>query len=374
MLNEKMAPKTIIFFVGKLEVGGAGKMVKYAAGIAKERFDKVIVASFYEKTKDLEHITNVECVGLALSTKKKSWRLDAIKEIRKFVAANNPCVCCAFVSDIAVMVRLATLFMPKILFVSAERGDPYTLPGSWKRLVSWAYRHSDYCLFQLDNARDFFGKSIRSKSFVIPNPYIGNPPVPYYGERKKTIVTATRFEKEKGVDILIDAFSKIHEQHPEYRLVIYGDGSLKDEFVERVGTLGISDCVDFPGYIKNVAEKVKDDGIFVLPSLYEGIPNTLIEVIAARVPTISFDCSPGGPRFLTQNGERGLLFPVGDKESLAQDINLLINDEQKAEMLSKKGPSIVDDLYEGKIRQMWMIFFTKALDSFNERTCVNRHN
>lgn len=365
LLNEKMSPKTIIFFVGKLEVGGAGKMVKYAAGIAKERFDKVIVVSFYENNKDLGHVASAECIGLSLSTRKKSWRLNAIKKIRKLVAVNSPCMCCAFVSDVAVMVRLATLFMPQIFFISAERGDPYTLPKSWKRLVTWTYRHSDYCLFQLEKARDFFGQSIRSKSFVIPNPYIGKPPIPYYGERKKTIVTATRFEKEKGVAILIDAFSKIHDQHPEYRLVIYGDGSLKNEFVERVKTLGISGYVNFPGYIQNVAERVKGDGIFVLPSLYEGIPNTLIEVLAVGVPTISSDCSPGGPRFLTRNGERGLLFPVGDEDSLVQNINLLINDEHKAEMLSKKGPSIVEDLYEGKIRQMWMSFFTKALDNFS---------
>ena len=366
-----MNNKSIVFFVGKISVGGAGKMVNYVSGISRSLFSNVIVVSFYDELNIDERVEGIHYYSFNFIPRSVFWRLRAINRIRSFIKKTSPDVCCAFVSDIAFLTRISTIFQKRVVFISAERGDPYTLPRSWKRLVTWTYRHSDYCLFQLEKARDFFGKSIRSKSFVIPNPYIGNPPVPYYGERKKTIVTATRFEKEKGVDILIDAFSIIHEQHPEYRLVIYGDGSLKDEFVERVGTLGISDCVDFPGYIKNVAEKVKDDGIFVLPSLYEGIPNTLIEVLAAGVPTISSDCSPGGPRFITRNGERGLLFPVGDKESLAQDINLLINDKQKAEMLSKKGLSIVDDLYEGKIRQMWMIFFTKALASFNERACVN---
>lgn len=354
-----MTNDTIVFFVGKLQVGGAGKMVKYAASIAKEQFEKVIVVSFYESTIDLQGELGIEFIGLNLSTSEKLWRYSAIRKIRSFIINNNPAVVCAFVSDIAVMVRIATMFLKGMVFVSAERGDPYTLPRIWKALVSWAYRHSDYCLFQLPKARDFFSKRVREKSFVIHNPYLGPFLQPYHGERKKTIVTATRLEIEKGVDILINAFAIIHRKYPDYRLIIYGDGSLKNELQNQVESLGLVEHVDFLGYQQNIAEKVSQDGIFVLPSRYEGIPNTLIEVMAMGMPTISADCSPGGPHFLTRNGELGLLFPVDDTPSLVEKIELLIVNKELVRQLEKQSPEILNMTSENVIRPLWIDFFRK---------------
>ena len=352
-----MTNNTIVFLVGKLHVGGAGKMVKYAASIAKEQFEKVIVVSFYESTIDLQGEFGIDFIGLNLSTSEKLWRYDAIRKIRSFIINNNPAVVCAFVSDIAVMVRIATLFLKGMVFVSAERGDPYTLPRIWKILVSWAYSHSDYCLFQLPKARDFFCKKVREKSFVIHNPYLGPLLPPYHGERKKTIVTATRLEIEKGVDILINAFAIIHHKYPDYKLIIYGDGSLKNELHNQVKSLGLVEYVDFLGYQQYIAEKVSKDGIFVLPSRYEGIPNTLIEVMATGMPTISADCSPGGPRFLTRDGELGMLFPVDDTSSLVEKIELLLENKELVRHLEKRSPEILKFTSENVVKPLWIGFF-----------------
>ena len=350
-----MKNNVIVFFVSKLNVGGAGKMVKYVANVCRDIFKEVHVVSFYEEMEC--EVDGVSYHGLKLNTSKRLWRLSAFKDIRNIVSKLNPMVCCSFVSDVAVMTRIATLFKNKVVFVSAERGDPYTLPKVWKALVTWTYNHSDYCFFQLPKARDFFGKKVADKSFVIPNPYINRGVELFKGQRNKTIVTATRFEKEKGVDLLINAFANIHKDFPEYRLIIYGAGSMLPQYQEMIKSLDIYDCVSFPGYINNVAEAVRKEGIFVLPSRYEGIPNSLIEVQAVGIPVISADCSPGGPRFLLKDGESGLLFPVGDTKGLEESIRRLIQDKELYVYLRERSSDILKDISEPSIREMWLKAF-----------------
>ena len=160
----KMNNRIIVFFVGKLNTGGAGKMVRYVANVCKDIFYQVHVVSFYEEM--IEETDGVSYYGMNIDTSSRCWRLSALKKIYSYVSKHNPDVCCSFVSDVAFMTRLATLLQTKMTFISAERCDPYKLPKVWKVLVSWAYKHSDFCLFQLPLACDFFGKSVQKKSFV----------------------------------------------------------------------------------------------------------------------------------------------------------------------------------------------------------------
>ena len=214
----------------------------------------------------------------------------------------------------------------------------------------------------MPKARDFFGKKVISKSTVIPNPYLGSDVEHFLGERNKTIVTAIRFEKEKCADLLIRAFASIHKDYPEYRLILYGTGSLLQQYKDLVKELLIDEYVYFPGYVTDVARAVRKEGIFVLPSRYEGIPNTLIEVLAVGIPTISADCSPGGPRFLLKDGESGLLFPVGDVIGLEKCLRLLIQDESLYRLMQERSSSILSDIEEPKIRGMWINAFSSIIE------------
>ena len=257
-------------------------------------------------------------------------------------------------SDYVFKARLATLGINNIKFVGAERGGPYTLPSKWVKLVSWAYKQCDYCVFQLHKQGAFFGAEVLKKSFVIPNPYIPLCDVsPSTEERRKTIVSTGRFEYQKGFDVLIKAFVKIHSKHPEYRMVLYGSGPLLEDYKDIALSLGISQYIDYPGYVKNVAESIKPHGIFVLPSRFEGIPNALIEALSTGIPTISVDCTPGGPDFLTEHGMRGLLLKVNDVDGTANAINYMIENPLKASEYGKKGREVISNLEPSLIANQW---------------------
>lgn len=347
---------SILFVVNAL-YAGAGKIVLYVARECVRTGWDVTVATFYDNSIGKYHIDGVNFINLDIPTNSRLWRINALHVIRNAVASLHPMMVCSFVSDVAVMTRIATLGL-KIRFIAAERGDPYTLPPKWVKPVKWAYAKSDFTVFQLKGAQDFFGDKIRRKSTIIPNPYsTGEDISPFEGVRKNTVVSVGRFVEQKGYDVLIKAFARFQQNHQNYKLVLYGDGPLKEELVRLSEKLDISDKVLFPGFIHNVTQRIREDGMFVLSSRFEGIPNALIEAMATGIPTVSTDCSPGGPRFLTDNGRRGALVPVDNIEKIAEEMSLIADDFERAAKFSALGLEIKSVLDPNTIAQSWINVF-----------------
>lgn len=355
-----MRNKSILFIVNNLDVGGAGKMMKYLINDSSPWFKNVSLIEVHPKESSKEIPESVKTFPLGIKVKGKlGFRYRIIKSIRDIVKDERPDIVLTFVSELCVYTRIATLGLNTIV-CSANRGDPYTEKFPWTILVPWAFNHSDYCFFQLEKARDFYSAKVKTKSFVIPNVFIARPGnTQYSGERKKTIVSAGRFAIEKGYDILIKVFAKVHKKHPEYTMTIYGDGSLIGQYHKLAQELGVDRLITYPGYVKDVAASIREDGIFVLPSRYEGIPNSLIEALSVGVPCVATDCTPGGPMFLTKGGKNGLVVPIDDVEAMTDAILRIIENPQLAEVLETKGPEIINELKDEVISKMWF-------DAFNQ--------
>lgn len=357
-----MSNKSLLFIINYLDLGGAGKMLKYVANLCADNFDDVSILSLYEKERSKGVSEKITFHTLGDDSKGGLlWRLSFTRKLRRKIREINPSVVCTFVSDACFSTRLATLGM-NAKVVSAERGDPYTLGRVWSVLMKWTYGKSDYCFFQLEKACDFFGEKVAKKSFVIPNVFIQDEGItPYYGERRKTIVSAGRFVAEKRYEVLVEAFAKVYKLHPEYSMIIYGEGPFLDKYKQLAESLGISERITYPGYVRGVAKAVREEGIFVLPSLYEGIPNSLIEALSVGIPCVSTNCTPGGPEFLTKGGTTGLLVPVNDVDAMVDAIVRIIENPQLAAELSQKGPSILADLTDENISKQWINAFTEIL-------------
>ena len=360
--------KRILFVVSQLKVGGAAKMIKYVANVCTGCFRDVTLLTYYDDYTPDDVNPSIKRINLGVTASGiPIWRIKAFVRLRRVVKKGRYDIVCSFLPDVSMMSRLATMGIDTIT-VSAERGDPFQFSKFWKRLVSWTYKHSDYCFFQLERARDYFGEQVASHSFVIPNPYVPVDGVtPYYGERRRTIVSAGRFAEQKRFDILIKAFARVHEAHPEYRLVLYGEGDCKSKYEELSKSLSIEGFIDYPGYVKNVASHIREDGIFVLSSDYEGIPNSLIEAMSVGLPCVATDCTPGGASFLTNKGERGLLIPTHEAEKMANAINRIIENSELASQLSRKANEIIKELDINVINKMWMEAFTQMLEKRNEK-------
>lgn len=354
----------IVYLINTLKVGGAAKMLKYVANLSTDIFKDVTIVSMYDDSydgKDLKGSIDVVCLGFD-NVNRFFRQFIMVSQIKATIKELNPDIVCSFISHVCFIGRLATLRNRELIYISAERGDPFTEPYIWKKLVRWTYRKSDYCFFQLDRARDFFGEEVSKKSFVIPNPAIFNKLVePYFGQRKKTIVSAGRFGAEKRYCDLLDAFSIVHNKYADFSLTIYGDGPMLPSYNKQVKDLGLEDVVSFPGYVDCFAQRIREDGVFVLSSLFEGIPNALIEAMSVGIPCVATDCTPGGPAFLFQNESRGLLVPVKDPVAMADAIIRYIENPVLARNNGKAAINVVNQLKEEQIRTKWLDAFKTIL-------------
>lgn len=148
------------------------------------------------------------------------------------------------------------------------------------------------------------------------------------------ILGVGRLEVQKDFKTLIRSFYKLLDSY-RARLVILGEGSERAELEELAYSLGISDCVQLPGFVDNPFKYMARADVFVLSSAWEGLGNVLIEAMATGCPVVSTDCR-SGPREILADGQYGPLVPVGNEQKLADAIARRINQPRCSEELRER--------------------------------------
>ena len=143
----------------------------------------------------------------------------------------------------------------------------------------------------------------------------GEPPV---------ILGAGRLVPQKNFSLLLDAFAAVRVRRAA-RLVILGDGQLRNELELAVRRFGLEDDVLMPGFVANPFKWMKGASLFVLSSDFEGLPGVLIQAMACGTPVVSTDC-PSGPAEILEDGRWGRLVPVGDASRLSLAINAALDE------------------------------------------------
>lgn len=134
------------------------------------------------------------------------------------------------------------------------------------------------------------------------------------------IVTCGRLTEQKNHKLLIDAFAEVQKIYPFATLKIYGEGVLREKLQNQIDSLNLNEKVFLMGATNDVAKALQTADLFVLSSDYEGMPNALMEAMAAGVPCISTDCPCGGPRELFGEDASDKLVPCNDSAQLAEAI------------------------------------------------------
>lgn len=144
--------------------------------------------------------------------------------------------------------------------------------------------------------------------------------------------TVGRLALQKGQKYLIDAVSTLREKFPQIALLFVGDGPLRNELENHVKALGIEMNVIFLGIRRDIPQILSAIDIFVLPSLWEGLPSALIEAMASGKPIIASDIPP--IREIVNSEKVGILVPPKNSNAIADSIELLLHNKNLAENIS----------------------------------------
>lgn len=139
-------------------------------------------------------------------------------------------------------------------------------------------------------------------------------------------------------------------------MTIYGQGEKENDLKKQVADFKLANRVCFPGNVQNIAEEMEKNAMFVLSSDFEGMPNALMEAMALGLPCVATDCPVGGPRYLIQNGENGLLVPVKDADALAKAMRYLLAHAEEMKCMGECARNITKKLSPDKIYGEWESF------------------
>ncbi|MCH5320254.1 MAG: glycosyltransferase [Eubacterium sp.] len=291
-----------------------------------------------------------------------------IKFIRSFMKKEPDALFISFFTHQNLFTILASIGTRAKVLVS-ERNDPgnsftpkLTKIGNIARNILYKNRHVKKIIFQTQGAADYFCNKIKKKGTVIANPLKDGLPEPYTLERKKTAVAVGRFNPQKNYVLLINAFAEFSKKHPDYKLEIYGDGSLRKSIESYISKLGLEDKIELCGFCKNVHERIIDAGMYVMSSNFEGLSNAMLEALALGLPVISTDHPPGGARAYIKSYENGILTPVGDALEMTKAMCYMAENPEKASEMGMKASQIRDELSTDNICKKWKSVFDGILE------------
>jgi glycosyltransferase involved in cell wall biosynthesis len=196
---------------------------------------------------------------------------------------------------------------------------------------------------------------------TIPNP---SPFIPSAVSllTEKRVIAVARYSHEKGIDLLLEAWSQVEKRTEDWRLEVFGDGDTT-AFNALIDQLGIDrHRCQLHGRTNDVEQEYLKSSIAVCSSRYEGFGMIIIEAMACGLAVASFDC-PWGPRSIINDGKDGLLVENGNVNELANALVTLIQDATKRESIAKNAIQNVKRFQMEKIAEQWRQLFESVIQN-----------
>lgn len=328
--------KPIALFLPSLGGGGAERVMATLARAFDERgrrVDLLLGVAAGPHLKDVPPTVRVIDLGAHRA-------LAAVAPLRRYMGRERPSAMLATLTHAnvaAVWARALSSYRPRLVLREAvtltaiDRAHPDLRDRVLPRMVRATYPSADAIVTVSEGVARSLSEVTRlppGRITVIYNPTIG-PDVaercarpaehPWFGPDGPPVILAVgRLTEQKDFATLLRAFALVRARR-NGRLVILGEGETRPALTALATELGIAADVDLPGFVRDPYPYLARAALFVLSSAWEGLPNSLIEALAAGCPVVSTDC-PSGPREILVGGRYGTLVPVGDSRALAEAV------------------------------------------------------
>lgn len=358
----------ILFITNSLGFGGAAKILCFVAENLAIRGHSVNIVNLKTTVNKTPYEREIDKKVIIYTIddppENKNKNIYYISKISKIAMKTKSEVIIGFTSFPNLYAKIVgtLLHIPSIM---SERGDPSIINKSLKtKIVRFIVNHSSGGVFQTEDAMKYYGRGLRKRGIVIPNPIFirGEIPIIKQSEREKTVVSVARFDnKQKRYDIMLKAFQLFSRKHPDYVLKLYGEGEDEGKVREWVNELGLYEKVIFMGLTTQPIHDIAKDGIFIITSDYEGISNALLEAMALGIPCVSTDHTPGGARLLIQDHENGILVPAGNYQKIAEALCEYAENPELAAKCGENAKKVLDRFDPNRIIDVWEEYIRKII-------------
>jgi len=354
---------SILYVIDGQEFGGGEQgFGQLSTGLNKEKF-KVQVAAHSGGVLE-ERVLNQNIPFFPVDMSKR-FSLSTVQEIAKIVSQNNVDIVHSMGARSDFLARVACRKLPKTavintiaMFIDGFDVGPlkktvYLLADRWSAqfvdhyiAVSQAIGHrlTERCGIPEDKITVIYNGVDRNR-------YERQMGVADETRRSLGIQSGVpiigaigRLVYQKGYIYLLEAAALVLQKMPHVRFVLVGEGPEEASLKQKATSLGISDSCIFTGARYDVAELLSSFDVFILSSVLEGLPRTVIEAMAAGCPIVATDIE--GVREEVEDGKSAMLVKPADPASLANAVTTLLNDRKLGERIGQEARKRAEQLFD----------------------------
>jgi glycosyltransferase involved in cell wall biosynthesis len=356
--------QSILLLVTQYELAGAQKIAHYLARYLHEKGQQVYLCFFYDKYGQLHKIRTEEefsIIDLKAKVPNGSTFINGLRTVRSIfqlyalLRGEQIRVILTFTHFSNLLGTIAAWLARVPIRITSQR-------GALRHLPKW-YLKLDSIIENSHLVNRIVAVSEDVKKFCIINENIDPQKISvihngvdpnkfdqglWHDEEKQelrqqlaisknflVVTTIGRLHPIKGHKYLIDAAEMILDHFPQVKFLIIGTGEIKHIIQDRIMRSGLDEKISLLGTRSDIPFLLSISDIFVLPSLHEGMPNVVLEAMAAKIPVVA--TSVGGTNEIIIHNKTGLLVPHSDSSAITNAILELIVDRNKREEIGLNG-------------------------------------
>jgi glycosyltransferase involved in cell wall biosynthesis len=345
-VETRARPLRLLLVVDSLEVGGAERhVVDLAMALHRKGHEVEVACSVSGGLSEPLEAAGVPVWPLARRLVKRRVSVAYARGIRRLLGERRFDLVHAHIFASAIAAAIATLGKGVPLVIT-EHTEASWQTWRTRRVSRWAHRRAkrviavstpiERRLIERDGVPPHL--VTRIPNAVIPasdEPPDPAGPLPDAWVEGPLVGVVARLQPEKGVANFLKAAARVSEISPRARFLVVGDGPLREELLNLVEHLGISERVRFLGYRTDSRALMGLMDLLVVPSLTEGSPLIVLEAMAAGVPVVA--SAVGGIPDQVRHGREGILVPPDDPDALGDALGALLRDPAYARRLGEAG-------------------------------------
>lgn len=351
-----MTPIPITYLITELDLGGAQSVLyRLLSQLDRQKYAPVVICLY---NGDRSAAQLIRQLGFPVYDLRMSvpWRFDVLWRLYKLLRQERPFLLHCWMFHANLLGRVVGRLARVPVIITARRN--VEIGGPRRELIKRYTRNLDDAVIavcelarQVEIERTAVDPAkvitiyngidlLSSISDMMPDKLRSDLAIP---PGSPVVICVSRLHPQKGHDDLLAAWQQVTAVYPRAYLLIVGDGERRLELEEMVAKRPLLSQVRFSGQRTDIPDLLALSSLFVLPSLWEGLPNVILEAMAAELPVVA--TAVGGTPELVIDGVTGRLVPPRDATALAEAVLSLLRDPGQAAQMGRNGRQRVIDQF-----------------------------